>query len=245
MSDFLWEVALSGHRWGEGGKLEPVRAWPVRQYAPLEDTGLFRAFADTEPTEEGILAFANQYGMLGASLGARFSKEPEQMGPPNYDQLHDWQLQIQTMQQAIAAWQRVREGTADKEEVQELQDTINHQLEWGASIRIVDDPRKGGMALEMRPFRLHGALWLQLAQAVAADREYRTCGTCGRWFALDPATARSNRLFCSQACRSKAYRGRKEEAQRLAEQGKTAKEIAAELGSDAATVKKWIKQGKG
>ena len=102
MADFQWEVALSGHRWGEGGKLEPVRAWPVRQYAPLEDTGLFRAFADTEPTPEGVLTFADTYGMLGAGLGAQFSLEREELRSHQYDYLHDGELQIETIRGAIA-----------------------------------------------------------------------------------------------------------------------------------------------
>jgi len=39
------------------------------QYSPLKDsTGLFKIFAATAPTEEGILEFANRYGSLGLNL---------------------------------------------------------------------------------------------------------------------------------------------------------------------------------
>ncbi len=40
----------------------------VRQYSPLAIPNLHRRFARIEPTEESILAFSNQYGLLGHGL---------------------------------------------------------------------------------------------------------------------------------------------------------------------------------
>lgn len=62
------------------------------------------------------------------------------------------------------------------------------------------------LALRIVSDSLLGALWLQFALAVDGDREYRSCETCGQFFELNPATARTNRRYCSDACRSKAYR---------------------------------------
>lgn len=45
--------------------------WPPR-YLLETETGLFKTFADLEPTEAGILAFANQYGPL--LLGSPFAE---------------------------------------------------------------------------------------------------------------------------------------------------------------------------
>src|SRR5687767_8075834 len=61
-------------RWGEGWA--PAGRWLVlrpeaqnrrpRRYNPLEEeTSLFRTFAETPLTEDGILQFTNQYGWLG------------------------------------------------------------------------------------------------------------------------------------------------------------------------------------
>jgi hypothetical protein len=36
-----------------------------RSYSPFRETGLFKSFAETDPTEEGILLFANKFGNLG------------------------------------------------------------------------------------------------------------------------------------------------------------------------------------
>src|SRR5205814_1266779 len=35
------------------------------EYPVMEETGLFKRFAETEPTYDGVLGFANKYGMLG------------------------------------------------------------------------------------------------------------------------------------------------------------------------------------
>src|SRR5262249_19931292 len=44
---------------------------PARWYEPRQDTpALFRTFADTPATEEGILRFAERFGMLGGSAGS-------------------------------------------------------------------------------------------------------------------------------------------------------------------------------
>ena len=87
---------------------------------------------------------------------------------------------------------------------------------------------------------LNTALWFQFAQAVIGNRDYRQCRTCGRWYELHPDTARTNRLSCSDACRSKAYRQRKAEARRLFTEGIAVDEIARRLGTEPNTAHAWI-----
>src|SRR5262245_51298715 len=110
MTDFLWPVAVSGYKWDEfpdGANLrcglEPIRKWPLRQYAPLEEfTGLFRTFAETEPTKEGVLAFANQFGPLGAGpLVEGMKDEVWASQGVVHDLLEDWQEEIPLMRKAI------------------------------------------------------------------------------------------------------------------------------------------------
>lgn len=55
---------------------------------------------------------------------------------------------------------------------------------------------------------LRSALYLQFATAVAEEKQFRNCETCGRPFELTPDVARTNRLFCKPYCRIKAYRRR-------------------------------------
>src|SRR2546421_383256 len=70
---FLWRVNQNGYCWSPGpddqvlSTLTGSGGW--KEYAPLERyTGLFLNFANTEPTEEGTLAFVNRFGTLGVGL---------------------------------------------------------------------------------------------------------------------------------------------------------------------------------
>jgi hypothetical protein len=249
MNGFTWPVAVKGYEWlgfpGAGPMdwhLRAIQKWPLRHYEPLKEyTGLFWTFAKVEPTKEGVLAFANQFGVLGAGPFVGMAKNIGWIERGESDDvLEDWEKEIPLMRKAIALWERTQRGEVTDQEVQGLQHTINQELLNTVSVRLVPDVRHGGLTLRMRPFTLLGALWLQLAEAVSGNKEFRSCPTCGKWFELNPDIARTNRQFCSDACRTRAYRGRKEQAQKLAKKGKSIKEIAAEVDSDVKTVKGWI-----
>jgi hypothetical protein len=90
------------------------------------------------------------------------------------------------------------------------------------------------------PSNLATALWLQFATAVSENRRYHLCKECGRWFEVPRRGGRISREYCSNSCRTIAYRGRQEKARQLHSEGKPLKEIAQELGSDVKTVKGWI-----
>jgi hypothetical protein len=87
---------------------------------------------------------------------------------------------------------------------------------------------------------LLSAVWLQFATAVNENVGHGRCRECGKWFVVAPNAARSSRRFCSTACRSKAYRERQDRARQMHAAKKSFAEIAAELDSDVATVRKWI-----
>jgi hypothetical protein len=89
---------------------------------------------------------------------------------------------------------------------------------------------------------LAGALWMQLARYVDGDKDYVQCVVCNKWLeiSLDETGFRTSRLYCSNACRSKAYRARQGQAHRLAHEGKTLAEIAHALETSAETVQGWL-----
>jgi hypothetical protein len=66
--------------------------------------------------------------------------------------------------------------------------------------------------LQYSPASLSGALWLQLAQGISGNKTYRSCPGCDRYFEVSPGTARKDRLYCSDRCRTRAYRTRLNEA---------------------------------
>ncbi len=121
-----------------------------------------------------------------------------------------------------------------------LRDLINIQLPRRVSLWMQVDPRDDSMGLRIVPNDLLGAMWLQFARAVAGNRRYRQCDACGLWFEVSPEQNRTNRRFCSTACRSKFYRRKKELARELRAEGLSVEDIATRLDSDTGTVGGWI-----
>ena len=94
--------------------------------------------------------------------------------------------------------------------------------------------------LRFVPRCLIDAIWLQFAEAVCGNKNYRQCLVCGKPFELSPDTARTSRLFCSDSCKMHSYRQRKTKTANLWDQGVSVQEIAEAVGSDEAYVHKWV-----
>jgi hypothetical protein len=111
-------------------------------------------------------------------------------------------------------------------------DDISTGMEW--------DSRNNRPQLCIDCPALLGAVWLQLADAVANNRIFGQCRQCGGWFEISREAARSNRRYCSDRCRIKAYRARQDKARQMFTLGRTFQEIAVALDSDSKTVQRWI-----
>jgi hypothetical protein len=110
------------------------------------------------------------------------------------------------------------------------------QLSWNAA-------SKGG-EVHAVPKNLFAAMCLQFALALAGNKNYLRCVSCGKWFELLPGVNRADKQTCSQTCRTRVYRQRKERAMALHAQGKTARAIARELDAKVDVVTKWITTGE-
>jgi hypothetical protein len=115
-----------------------------------------------------------------------------------------------------------------------------HHVADGLAAVAAWDPKRGRPALRFEAPTLVSLLWVQMADAVANDRTFGRCRECGRWFAVAPGAARGHRRTCSNACRSRSFRERQERARQMYTAQKSFEEIAKELDSDVATVRKWI-----
>jgi hypothetical protein len=327
-SDFHWDVTEGGYQWVQKPVMVDIgvsRAkdrmkWVLtdglaigsryakKQYAPLRsDTGLFRIFASIPLTREGILQFANEYGLLGIGKPLYWPSpnEPKQILPICGETHQDWVQQIDQMRRAVDIWDmertndvvglnryifwkdaefakdgsvkclkgwrydshpdlpvtkhapgRIRqliEPVLDLFKAQDvhmpalflIQRWINDHLEGAVSPCLLYDPNRGKRVLRFLPHNLLGAFWLQFAQAIDGDKEYRACRECGKWFEISLDAFRTSRVFCSDPCKSKDYRKRKDLARQLRAEGRSVKDIAKELDTDAETIKKWASKRKG
>jgi endogenous inhibitor of DNA gyrase (YacG/DUF329 family) len=203
-SDFEWAVYSDGYTIIDKVLLHPMGGekltyWPMRNHS-----GLFLAFSELEATDDAILDFANQYGLL--------IEEKD-------DDLSIWPEAIHAMKTAVGLWQS---GNENEQGFLDL--LINKFIEGNIQPHFA---RFTTPKLQFRPDTLYTALWLQLALAINDNKTFRYCAWCGTPFELSPTTARTNRLFCSNSCKQAEYRERK--AQVETAKSETAKKRASEL----------------
>ena len=84
-----------------------------------------------------------------------------------------------------------------------LKDEVTQQLWWDDGYREQD--------LYLQPKTLAGALWLQLARAIAEKEPTHYCARCGTLFTTD--SPRPNKLYCRDTCRKMANKQRKRRGQ--------------------------------
>ena len=92
----------------------------VRQYSPLAVPDLHRRFAWTEPTADSILAFANEYGLLGHGLWLGDSSSDDR-GMVVGESLGFWRKEIEHLTRLMALWELVKRGS---------QRELSHLVEW-------------------------------------------------------------------------------------------------------------------
>jgi hypothetical protein len=109
---------------------------------------------------------------------------------------------------------------------------------------MIGAPSLEGMALRFGPGSLLSALWLQFSLAMNGGQGYQQCPSCQVYFELSPNIARSDKLFCSNACRTRAYRRRIDQAKRLYAKGVPLEDIAQKLETDCATVRGWVMRSR-
>ncbi len=243
------------------------RGGTAREYNPLADPAVFLRFSDAHPLEENaIVDLANQYGFLFAHqlslVGQLPAGELVESWRKETEHLHAAVELWEASRHRLLAW--ITEGVGKRENdyiykgplgdylissppslinaaMHVLQRSVDYKLKSACEVRFLWNVERSNGLVYDHPKSLQACLWLQLAYAVAgkSPEDYRRCGECTRRFEIAD-TMRRDSKFCSNACRVRAYRHRKKEAQRLGDKGVPFREIARRLGSDAKTVKGWV-----
>jgi hypothetical protein len=125
-----------------------------------------------------------------------------------------------------------------------VQTEINWKVPAHTHVQLAYLPDQGDTHPRIRivPKHLLGALWLQFARAVDGNKDYGQCLTCENRFeiSLQETGYRTNRAYCSDACRSKAYRERQLRAHQLAAQGMAIEAIADALDTTPPKIQGWL-----
>jgi hypothetical protein len=173
----------------------------------MHTPNLFKVFLKLKDQSE-MLKFANNYGTLGLTEENGGQRWVEDWGDDSDERLVDtpsgWETQIKAMHDAFYGWKGKTAAEAD------IEKTINEWLEGCVDVKF-QRAEKHGWELATVPRSLIGALWLQLAQTIAGSKQYKVCPVCGKLFEASRGANRSDRLYCTDACKARAYRDRKAE----------------------------------
>ena len=107
-------------------------------------------------------------------------------------------------------------------------------------VEFMDERNEYAFALHVVPENLLGAMWIQFAQSVGGNVDFRRCGACQEWFRVSPDVRRGHARYCGDARRMKSYRRRMERARRMHAEGVALERIAEELGTTDETVRGWL-----
>jgi hypothetical protein len=175
----------------------------------------FRCFNLFEEASSPYVDFVNTPALIGdvegpKALADRFGPLHGEHRPLYVD---DWTFSLDVMHRALKAWKKA-DATGDFRPV--IRGFSHKGPKPGrnridASISLRENPLSGAARLCIRPETLLDALWTQLAQAIDGSQSLRNCVECKRWFTISAGQGRSDKEYCSDACRMRAYRKRKGE----------------------------------
>lgn len=205
--------------------LVPNASFETETYNPLEQyPTLFMELAETEPTVEGVLSFANKYGALHEHrIHCVEPKGFYQVAHlPKY--LFQSMNAIKGMKRATKAWFEYKEtGNPNpllailpsghnmigiKGVKPEWPVFGNHTASLQYKMRILPGTKK--LSMYLAPENLLSCIWVQFLQAVTNDTQLKQCAACPSWFSFGSGTGRrSSAQYCSDRCRKTAHVQRK------------------------------------
>jgi hypothetical protein len=120
------------------------------------------------------------------------------------------------MKKTVELWKRSK-MTGDFGQLIRMRDailrplTLERDVGPGVTVKLLlkEDPLSASARLCIRPDSLLTALYSQLLLAIDGNLNLRACVECRKWFTLEAGRGRSDKEYCSDACRMRAYRKRK------------------------------------
>ena len=206
---FIWPRAIDGYEIDEftsdptdmngagllsGAELGPIKRIS-RKSAAMKDEfpardhkGLHRKFANLDETDEAVIGFVNEHGLLTAD-------EAE-----GYDEF------IERKRMVRAVTSVLMDGRRDIA-IRVFNTSI------GPLVReVIDDSNPNRPMPASAPVTLEGLIWLQVRDEILSGRKFIKCSwdECSEWYPVGPGTGSSEkrRKYCGDTCRSRAKRKR-------------------------------------
>ena len=203
-----YDVITIEHPSSPGEKIRMLhpRSKRTRRFDLFEfNSSAFLEFAQTPLTEDGVKDFADCYGLLSDALNA-FNEW--QSGRD----ISLWFANIRWMHRHVELWQKSTVTGDFSRIIREARRSSYIDLKpsgppVGLFLKI--DRLSASPKLCIRPVTFQEALWAQLVRAIDGNLNLRACVQCRKWFTLEAGRGRSDKEYCSNACRMRAYRKRK------------------------------------
>jgi hypothetical protein len=208
--------------------LQP-RSERTRGFDLFERPSAFLEFAQTPTTLDGIKNLADRYGPLYPDDVRPVTDSGNKSRPEHIDA---WSFTIRKLRRLIELWETsiatndfsriiraVRKSPGNLLpdvpipdvgviEIRPAQPS-NSLPDVPVKLLLKEDPLSASARLCIRPHNLIHALWAQLLLAIDGNLNLRSCVQCRKWFTLEAGRGRSDKEYCSDACRMRAYRKRK------------------------------------
>jgi hypothetical protein len=156
------------------------------------DPQAFLKLARLSITPEAAVTFANRFGpLIDGTLVESF---------------YDWAVAVKEMRKGVSAWEHAQQ-TGNYAKLSRLfgERPIS---EWKLDV-LLANVKSGAPQISLKPPVLIGALEVQFGLAITGDHQLGTCVECGGWFSIPANRGRSDKKYCSDACRMRACRKRK------------------------------------
>lgn len=173
-------------------------------YRPLEENpSLYLELANL-PLEIGAAAnFISRYGPLGGRWNYSSSKLETILSPHALINIF---MFTRSCRKIIGDWKKQRPSKAPRDVLNSINQYLDDLAGVKFSLRWSDSDDRPHLSI--KPNDLEAALWIQLAQSIAADHSYKSCEVCQSWFEITPGRGRPDKKYCSNACSMRAYRKR-------------------------------------
>lgn len=184
----------------------PVGTESIKIQPLTESPGMFMEFAEVSSSKNKITKlrnFLSKYGTLD-------NYPTKEMNTGKYiidENTNLWIYSSEIMHKMVCAWKNGNSRSLIKMWDRHMVDVFDMfkpsaapQFELGV---------EGTPVLRFSPVNLSSALFLQFAHSVSGNKNFRACEACSNWIEVTPGAGRPEKLYCSDACRMRAYRKRK------------------------------------
>jgi hypothetical protein len=180
----------------------------MEDYPCARQPCLHRLVADCSLEKAAVLDLAGRYGLLTVSLTrVPAPGKPVPSSTLSPEPLDIWKSEIRELKACADLWDRTAAGDRRGEEM--LERKLGAGLAHAPFHLAASHENGSGFRMRYRPANLRAALWQRFAGEVAGLIRCARCPapTCRRWF-LKGEASRSDRQFCSDTCRVRAFRMR-------------------------------------